>query len=139
MHLPSSKSFDFLCARGPFFLLHPSGFCLFTFSFHKSFLRFSSTFQLGKVKKGKATPVTGCGSSEGCETSRLPHFLDNRLTDDCEIVSRKIYIIALKFPLIFLNHPCDVHHWVKHVVKMIKQTMMRWREDIPQAIGTRNV
>jgi hypothetical protein len=34
-----------------------------------------------KERKRKATPVTGC------ETSRLPHFLDNRLTDGGEIVS----------------------------------------------------
>jgi hypothetical protein len=31
--------------------------------------------------KGKAIPVTGRGGPYGCETSRLPHFLDNRLTD----------------------------------------------------------
>jgi hypothetical protein len=34
--------------------------------------------------KGKAT---GHGGSQGCETSRLPHFLDNRLTDGGEVVS----------------------------------------------------
>jgi hypothetical protein len=28
-----------------------------------------------------ATPVTVLGGPEGCETSRPPHFLDNRLTD----------------------------------------------------------
>jgi hypothetical protein len=28
----------------------------------------------------KAIPVKGCGGPYGCETSRLPHFLDNRLT-----------------------------------------------------------
>jgi hypothetical protein len=33
--------------------------------------------------KGKAIPVTG----RGCETSRFPHFLDNRLTDSGEIIS----------------------------------------------------
>jgi hypothetical protein len=32
-------------------------------------------------KKGKAIPVTGHGGPWGCETSRLPHFLENRLTD----------------------------------------------------------
>jgi hypothetical protein len=38
----------------------------------------------GEGKKGKAIPVTG---REGCETSRLPLFLDNRLTDGGEVVS----------------------------------------------------
>jgi hypothetical protein len=33
-------------------------------------------------KKGKAIPVKGHGGPKGCETSKLPHFLDNRLTDD---------------------------------------------------------
>jgi hypothetical protein len=36
---------------------------------------------------GKAVPVTGRGGPQGCETSRLPHFLDNRLTDDGNVVS----------------------------------------------------
>jgi hypothetical protein len=31
-------------------------------------------------KKGEAIPVTGHVDPCGCETSRLPHFLDNRLT-----------------------------------------------------------
>jgi hypothetical protein len=34
--------------------------------------------------KGKVIPVTGLGGPYGCETSRLPHFLDNRLTDGGE-------------------------------------------------------
>jgi hypothetical protein len=41
-------------------------------------------YQLGvkvKKKKGNAIPVTGRGGPLGCEMSRLPHFLDNRLTD----------------------------------------------------------
>jgi hypothetical protein len=38
-------------------------------------------------KKGKAIPVTGSGGPYGCETSRLPHLLDNRLTDVSEVVS----------------------------------------------------
>jgi hypothetical protein len=37
-----------------------------------------------KVKKGKAIPVTGREGPEGCEMSRLPHFLDNQLTDGSE-------------------------------------------------------
>jgi hypothetical protein len=38
-------------------------------------------------KKIKAIPVTGRGGPWGSETSRLPHFLDNRLTDGGEVVS----------------------------------------------------
>jgi hypothetical protein len=38
-------------------------------------------------KKGKAIPVTVRGGPLGCETAKLPHFLDNRLTDDGEVVS----------------------------------------------------
>jgi hypothetical protein len=39
--------------------------------------------------KSKAIPVTGRGGPQGCETLRLPHFLDNRLTDGGEVVSLK--------------------------------------------------
>jgi hypothetical protein len=35
----------------------------------------------------QAIPVTGRGGPQGCETSRLPHSLDNRLTDGGEVVS----------------------------------------------------
>jgi hypothetical protein len=37
--------------------------------------------------EGKAIPVTGRGGPYGCETSRSPYFLDNRLTDGGEVVS----------------------------------------------------
>jgi hypothetical protein len=39
---------------------------------------------IGKVK---GIPVTGRGGLQGCETSRLPHFRDNRLIDGGEVVS----------------------------------------------------
>jgi hypothetical protein len=39
-----------------------------------------------KGKKGKAIPVTGREGPYGCETLRLPHFL-NRLTDGGKVVS----------------------------------------------------
>jgi hypothetical protein len=35
----------------------------------------------------KAIPVTDRGGPQGCETSRLSYFLDNRLTDGGEVVS----------------------------------------------------
>jgi hypothetical protein len=37
--------------------------------------------------KGKVMPETGLGDLLGCETSRLPYFLDNGLTDGGEDVS----------------------------------------------------
>jgi hypothetical protein len=37
------------------------------------------------LKRGKAIPVTSRGGPESCETSRLPHFLDSRLTDGDEV------------------------------------------------------
>jgi hypothetical protein len=36
------------------------------------------------VKRRKPIPVTSHGVLQGCEASRLPHLLDNRLTDGCE-------------------------------------------------------
>jgi hypothetical protein len=39
------------------------------------------------VRLSKAIPVTGREGPQGCETSRVPHFLDNRLTDGGEVVS----------------------------------------------------
>jgi hypothetical protein len=35
--------------------------------------------------KGKAIPIIGRGGQQGCETSRLPHFLDNWLTDGSDV------------------------------------------------------
>jgi hypothetical protein len=40
-----------------------------------------------KSKMDKFPPVTGHGDQYGCETSRLPYFLDNRQTDGGEVVS----------------------------------------------------
>jgi hypothetical protein len=39
-----------------------------------------------KIKR-KAIPVTGREGPSFSETSRLPHFLDNRLIDDSDVVS----------------------------------------------------
>jgi hypothetical protein len=40
-----------------------------------------------RTVNAKAIPVTGRGGPYGCETSRLPHFLENRLIDGGKIVS----------------------------------------------------
>jgi hypothetical protein len=37
--------------------------------------------------KGRDISITGRGGQYICETSRLPHFLDNHLTDGAEVVS----------------------------------------------------
>jgi hypothetical protein len=47
----------------------------------------SRTNWMLKLLLRKASPVTGRGGPLSCETSRLPHFLDNRFTDDDEVVS----------------------------------------------------
>jgi hypothetical protein len=36
---------------------------------------------------GKAIPVTSRGGPQACEMSRIPHFVDSRLTDGGEVVS----------------------------------------------------
>jgi hypothetical protein len=50
------------------------------------------SFVFPEIKKisypnGKAIPETGREGPQGYETSRLPHFLENRLTDGGEVVS----------------------------------------------------
>jgi hypothetical protein len=40
-----------------------------------------------KKVKGKAILVTCRWGTKACETSKLPHFLDNRLTDGGKVVS----------------------------------------------------
>jgi hypothetical protein len=38
-----------------------------------------------RCKVNKAIPVSGRGGPEGCETSRLPHCLDNRFRDGDQV------------------------------------------------------
>jgi hypothetical protein len=40
-----------------------------------------------RLKKSKAIPITGCGWLHACEMLRIPHCLDNRLTDGGKVVS----------------------------------------------------
>jgi hypothetical protein len=50
--------------------------------------------------KGKANPVTGREGPQGCETSRLPYFLEIQLTDGSEVVSLTLWpsFIPRKIP-----------------------------------------
>jgi hypothetical protein len=54
--------------------------------------------------KGKGTPVTGRGGTQGCETSRLPHFLDNPIRDGGKVVrlTRRPPFTPRKF-LVFIS------------------------------------
>jgi hypothetical protein len=38
------------------------------------------------IKVSKAVPVTGLGGLYGCDMLRIPHCLDNRLTDGDKVV-----------------------------------------------------
>jgi hypothetical protein len=55
--------------------------------------------------KGKAILVTGRGGPQGCEASRLPNFLDNRLRDGDEVV--KPYTPAASY---LGGHSNSSHH-----------------------------
>jgi hypothetical protein len=49
--------------------------------------------------KGKPIPVTGCEGPSGYETSRLPHFLNNRLTDGSDVaLKRRPHFTPRKIP-----------------------------------------
>jgi hypothetical protein len=68
--------------------VNPSGFNLGGKCLMMNLFKYNRPRDLVGVKgEGKAIPVTGRGGPYGCETSRLPHFLDNRLTDGGEVVS----------------------------------------------------
>jgi hypothetical protein len=56
-----------------------------------------------KVNKSEVLPVTDLGGPFGCETSRLPHFLDNRLRDGSEDIS-----LTCRPPFIHRKIP-DIH------------------------------
>jgi hypothetical protein len=47
--------------------------------------QYRPTNNIKKRSKGNAIPVTGLGGPYGCETSRLPHYLDSRLRDGREV------------------------------------------------------
>jgi hypothetical protein len=50
-------------------------------------VNYREVFSVVRTIRKNAIPITGREGPLGCEMSRLPHFLDNRLTDDGEVVS----------------------------------------------------
>jgi hypothetical protein len=63
-------------------------FCLVNAALYTALENYFITSEMKhKKKKSKAIPVTDHGGPKGCETSRIPHLLDNRLTDGGEVVS----------------------------------------------------
>jgi hypothetical protein len=80
--------------------------------FHRNFSSVRILHKIIVLKKGKAIPVTGRGDPQGCETSRLPHFLDNRLTDGGEVFSltRRPPLTPTKIPgTYFCQRPSRPH------------------------------
>jgi hypothetical protein len=73
-------------------ILTATSYLVLLLSYHRSEYSFYVTtyilFTLFYVwhKKDKSIPVTDRRGPQGCETSRFPHFLDNRLTDGGEVV-----------------------------------------------------
>jgi hypothetical protein len=63
-----------------------------------TFIYYDSEVSL--AKDGKAAPATSREGPQGRETSRLPHFLDNRLTDGGNVVSltRRPPLTSRKIP-----------------------------------------
>jgi hypothetical protein len=87
-----------------------------------------------KKGKDKAIPITGRGVPYGCETSMLPHFLDNRLADDGEVVSltRRPPFAPRKIPGTYfcyrLTRPQG--HCAAGWIRSIEKSGNRTRDDI---------
>jgi hypothetical protein len=82
--------------------------------------------------KGKAIPLlSGRGGPEGCERSRLPHFLNNRLTDGGEVVSPR-----LRPPFTAQEVLISVRGWVDSRAIMLLKDWVNWKIHL---IGTRSL
>jgi hypothetical protein len=65
------------------------------------------------AKKGKDILVTGRGGPWGCERSRLPHYLDKRLTDGGKVVSpTRRPPFTPRFHFLKFLIPISVRGWV---------------------------
>jgi hypothetical protein len=78
-------------------------------------------------KKCKVSPVTGRGGPHGCETLRLPHFVDNRLTDGAyEVADGPTYVLR--------DHPSG---W-KGIIPVSDRHQLLMREScfqLPRRVG----
>jgi hypothetical protein len=63
---------------------------------HLYFINLKLTASLNKKEKRKAIPVTDRGTLYSYEISRIPHCLENRLTDGGEVV---IFTLQRRFTL----------------------------------------
>jgi hypothetical protein len=70
-----------MCEQGSIYIT-------FTYTSYLSVIQIQGiTISCCKKSKIKSIPVIGCESLQGCETSRIPHYLDNRFTDGSKVVS----------------------------------------------------
>jgi hypothetical protein len=80
--------------------------------------------------KGKAIPVIGRGGLYGCETSKLPHFLDNSLTDSGHVVSLTRRPAGLPLPTGRFLVLISVTVWVEPRAIMLMETLGQLKNPI---------
>jgi hypothetical protein len=62
--------------------------------------------------KGTAIPAIGCGGLDSCEMSRIPHFLDNQLTDGGEVIFVRFEVsevLTMKNAVFWYVMPCGCY------------------------------
>jgi hypothetical protein len=82
------------------------------------FLQFSSNLH----SKSKAIPITGCGGLQSCKMLRIPHCLDNRLTDGGKVVS------STHQPLLYSPETLFLCFWYSFLLEADKPQGLVWPE-----------
>jgi hypothetical protein len=59
--------------------------------------------------------VTGSGGPQGCETSRLPHFLDSLLVDGSEVQRINVAVSEIS-SILSLNYSCHIINAIQHAI-----------------------